>query len=74
MCLGVPARVLGPAEGPEGLVRVDVRGVERTANALMLDEPLAPGTWVVLHLGFVMEVIDEAVLGADDLGPTGQAL
>ena len=61
MCLGIPARIVGPVAGSEGwLVLADVEGVVRQINAGMLDEPPAPGQWVLLHLGFAVELIDEA--------------
>jgi len=60
MCLGIPGRVVGPVAGTEGfLVLVDVQGAVRQVNTGMLDEPPAPGDWVLLHLGFAVEVIDE---------------
>jgi hydrogenase maturation protein HypF len=60
MCLGIPGRVVEPVEGSDGwLVLVDVQGVARKVNCGMLDAPPAPGAWVLLHMGFVVEIIDE---------------
>jgi hydrogenase assembly chaperone HypC/HupF len=61
MCLGIPGRVVELVEGYGGqLVLVDVQGAVRRVNAGMLEEPLRPGDWVLLHLGFAVAVIDEA--------------
>jgi hydrogenase assembly chaperone HypC/HupF len=61
MCLGIPGRVVELVEGYGGqLVLVDVQGAVRKVNAGMLEEPLQPGNWVLLHLGFAVSVIDEA--------------
>ena len=60
MCLGIPGRVVEPVDGSDGwLLLVDVQGAVRKVNAGMLDAPPAPGAWVLLHLGFAVEVIDE---------------
>jgi hydrogenase expression/formation protein HypC len=43
------------------LARVDVSGVTRIVNiGLLEDEPLTPGDWVLIHVGFAMSKIDEA--------------
>ena len=61
MCLAIPGRVvaLDPAGGD--IARVDVVGVTRPVNlALVLPEGIAPGDWVLIHVGFAMAKIDEA--------------
>lgn len=61
MCLGVPGRVVELSYGHPDLARVDVSGVRRAVNvALLSDEPLATGDWVLIHVGFAMSRIDEA--------------
>jgi hydrogenase expression/formation protein HypC len=61
MCLGVPARILELSAGHDDLARVDVSGVRRTINvALLGDESLTVGDWVLIHVGFAMAKIDEA--------------
>ena len=60
MCLGIPARVV--EFGPPGShsATVDVEGVQRQVNTVIVDdEPLAVGDWVLLHVGFAMSRIDE---------------
>ncbi|HSY16056.1 MAG TPA: HypC/HybG/HupF family hydrogenase formation chaperone [Jatrophihabitantaceae bacterium] len=64
MCLGIPGQVVRQIDESNGwLVVVDVQGAEREVNAGMLDQPPLPGEWVLLHLGFAVEVIDEAGAG-----------
>jgi len=61
MCLGIPGRVVEIVEGHAGqLALVDVEGAQRRVNIGMLDQPPADGDWVLLHMGFAVEVIDEA--------------
>ena len=61
MCLGIPGRVVAIADGYAGQVAlVDVQGARRQVNIGMLDEPPSAGDWVLLHLGFAVEAIDEA--------------
>lgn len=65
MCLGIPGRVIRLLEGYGGqLALVDVVGESRRINIGLLDgTALAPGDWVVIHMGFAVERVDEA--GAD---------
>lgn len=61
MCVGIPARVveLGPAGSHSATV--DVEGVRREVNTVMVDDDgLSPGEWVLLHVGFALTKIDEA--------------
>lgn len=60
MCLGIPGRVVEIVEGyADQLALVDVEGARRRINIGMLDTPPAAGDWVLLHMGFAMEIIDE---------------
>jgi hydrogenase maturation protein HypF len=61
MCLGIPGRVVEIVDGYAGqLALVDVQGAQRRVNIGMLDEPPAAGDWVLLHMGFAVELIDHA--------------
>lgn len=61
MCLGIPGEVVEVLDGEQHLARVDVAGVRRVVNiGLVADEGLAPGDWVLIHVGFAMAKIDEA--------------
>jgi hydrogenase expression/formation protein HypC len=60
MCLGIPGEIL--ALDPEGgdLATVDVSGVRRNINIGLIDDaPLAPGDWILIHVGFALAKIDE---------------
>ena len=52
MCLGEVAQVVELRAGPTALVRWGERLL--TVSLLTLDEPVAPGDWVVAHSGFVL--------------------
>ncbi|QWZ08819.1 HypC/HybG/HupF family hydrogenase formation chaperone [Nocardioides panacis] len=61
MCLGIPGRVVALADGYAGQVAlVDVEGAQRQVNVGMLEAQPAPGDWVLIHMGFAVEAIDEA--------------
>ena len=60
MCLGIPGRVVGIVDGYAGQVAlVDVEGAQRQVNVGMLDEQPPPGQWVLIHMGFAVEAVDE---------------
>jgi hydrogenase expression/formation protein HypC len=60
VCLGIPGQVIELLEVHEHLARIDVSGVGRVVNiGLLEDEHLAPGDWVLIHVGFAMSKIDE---------------
>ena len=54
MCLGVPGRVV-EIEGM--LATVDFFGVRRTVSLQVVDEPVAPGDYVLNHVGFAIRRI-----------------
>ena len=64
MCLGIPGQVIELLDGYGGqLALVDVSGAPRKINIGMLEldqQDLAPGDWVLIHMGFALELIDEA--------------
>jgi hydrogenase expression/formation protein HypC len=54
MCLGVPGKVLSV----DGLVAdVDFFGVKRQLRLDIVDEPVAPGDYVLNHVGFAIRRI-----------------
>jgi hydrogenase expression/formation protein HypC len=77
MCLGIPGEIVEIMDGERAdLAKVDVSGVRRAINiGLLENEPLAPGDWVLIHVGFAMSKIDEAEARAamDFLESIGQA-
>ena len=52
MCLGEVARVR--TAGADGTLTVEASGRVLTASALTLDDPVAPGDWVLVHAGFAL--------------------
>ena len=62
MCLGIPGRVVELLDGYDGqLALVDIAGEHRRVNVGMLpEETFAPGDWVIVHMGFVVEKTDAA--------------
>ena len=61
MCLAIPGEVVALLPGNEDqLAMVDVVGVRRKINVGLLEgEPLVPGDWVLIHVGFAMSKVDE---------------
>lgn len=60
MCLGIPGQVVELVDETFSLAKVDVSGVKRTVNvSLVASEGIAPGDWVLIHVGFAMSKIDE---------------
>ncbi len=62
MCLGIPGQVISLIDGyGNQLALVDVAGVQRKINIGLLDDgPLPPGSWVIIHMGFALERVDDA--------------
>lgn len=62
MCLGIPGQVVSRVDGyGDQLIEVEVEGALRRVNIGMLDEPLpTAGDWVLIHMGFAVERVDEA--------------
>ncbi|TFD54759.1 HypC/HybG/HupF family hydrogenase formation chaperone [Cryobacterium frigoriphilum] len=81
MCLGIPGRVVERVEGfGDQLALVTVAGVPRRINVGLLDDgAFEVGSWVIIHMGFALEVVDETaadqaregleLLGRADPGP-----
>jgi hydrogenase expression/formation protein HypC len=59
MCLGIPAQIVELVDHERGTVRAEVGGVRRTVSVALLDGEPAPGEWVLVHVGFALQRIDE---------------
>jgi hydrogenase expression/formation protein HypC len=60
MCLGIPGQVVEIVDDANNIATVAVSGVKRSVNvALVRPEGIAPGDWVLIHVGFAMSKIDE---------------
>ncbi|MEO1428752.1 MAG: HypC/HybG/HupF family hydrogenase formation chaperone [Cyanobacteria bacterium J06633_8] len=64
MCLGIPGKIIEITDVTNKLATVDVSGVKRQVNiACIVDEQHPPesciGDWVLVHVGFAMNRINE---------------
>ncbi|MDF1877345.1 HypC/HybG/HupF family hydrogenase formation chaperone [Sulfurimonas sp. SAG-AH-194-L11] len=60
MCLSIPSKVVRISDD-ETMCTVDTMGVQRDANLMMMEDgDVGIGDYVLLHIGFVMNKIDEA--------------
>jgi hydrogenase expression/formation protein HypC len=58
MCLGIPMQVL---EVDGYTVRCEAKGVEREVSLFLLqDEPVVPGDYVMVHVGYAIQKMTEA--------------
>jgi hydrogenase expression/formation protein HypC len=75
MCLGIPARLVAGDAGHPDLVVAEVGGVPRTVNVGLLDERPGPGDWVLVHMGFALNVMtpEEAADALAALGAEREA-
>jgi len=59
MCLAMPAEIVEILPDSD-LAIADLQGVRREINvALVLEDGLAVGDWVLIHVGFAMSKVDE---------------
>ena len=59
MCLSIPSKVVKISED-DTMCTVDTMGVQRDANLMMMEDgDVAIGDYVLLHIGFVMNKIDD---------------
>jgi hydrogenase expression/formation protein HypC len=57
MCLGVPGKVI---EVAGNVATVDFWGVRRQVQLDVVDEPVAPGDYILNHVGFAIRRIPES--------------
>ena len=59
MCLSIPSKVVEVSDD-KLMCRIETMGVVREANLMMMGEDeVKPGDYVLIHIGFVMNKIDE---------------
>ncbi|WP_373036675.1 HypC/HybG/HupF family hydrogenase formation chaperone [Sulfurimonas sp.] len=59
MCLSIPSKVV-KIDKEQNIATVDTMGVQRDASLdLMADGEVSIGDYVLLHIGFIMNKIDE---------------
>jgi hydrogenase expression/formation protein HypC len=75
MCLGIPAQLVAGETGHRDLVMAEVGGVPRTVNVGLLDERPGPGDWILVHMGFALNVMtpQEAADALEALGAERKA-
>ncbi len=59
MCLSIPSQVV-QLHPDEQCVTVQTLGVKRKVSSHLMTEPMAVGDYVLIHIGFVMNKIDQA--------------
>jgi len=62
MCLAIPGQVIEMVDETNQIAKVDVVGVRRNVNVSLLatdDDPVRPGDWVLIHVGFALSKVDE---------------
>lgn len=57
MCLSIPSKVVEIDE--TNMATVDTMGVKRQVSLDLMAEPVAVGEYVLIHVGFAMNKIDE---------------
>jgi hydrogenase expression/formation protein HypC len=65
MCLGIPAQIVRIDDAERMLATAEVGGVRRQVNIMCIVDDQHPpaaciGDWVLLHVGFALNRIDEA--------------
>jgi hydrogenase expression/formation protein HypC len=80
MCLAIPGQILELCDDQRQVALVEISGVRRKVNVQLLEEePLGPGDWVLIHVGFAMSKIsaqdaEEQLRLLTALGEAEQAL
>jgi hydrogenase expression/formation protein HypC len=59
MCLGIPAEIVAVVDEERRLAKVELGGVRRVVSTALLDCEPRPGEWVLVHVGFALDRIDE---------------
>lgn len=57
MCLAIPSKIVSIDEDT-GMGIIETMGVTRDANLTLLDEDVAVGDWVLVHVGLAISKID----------------
>lgn len=59
MCLAIPAQIVEIADAEAGLATAEIAGVRRAVSIALCPEAEL-GDWVLIHVGFALQAIDEA--------------
>jgi hydrogenase expression/formation protein HypC len=58
MCLAIPAQIVELVDREAGLAKAEISGVRRAVSTALCPEA-GVGDWVLIHVGFALEQIDE---------------
>jgi hydrogenase expression/formation protein HypC len=58
MCLAIPAQIVELVDREAGLAKAEISGVRRAVSTALCPEA-GVGDWVLIHVGFALERIDE---------------
>ena len=58
MCLAIPAQIVEVVDAEAGLANAEISGVRRTVSKALCPEADV-GDWVLIHVGFALQAIDE---------------
>jgi len=58
MCLGIPAQIVELVDIEGGLAKAEISGVRRAVSIALCPEAEV-GDWVLVHVGFALDRIDE---------------
>jgi len=74
MCLGIPAQIVEVVDTSAGLAKAELGGVRREVSIALCPD-VHVGDWVLVHVGFALERIDEelALETLDLLAQMGEA-
>ena len=60
MCLGIPGQIVEIVDETYQIAKADVSGVKRSVSiALLAEESIKPGDWVLIHVGFAMSKLSQ---------------
>ncbi|MGH9223031.1 MAG: HypC/HybG/HupF family hydrogenase formation chaperone [Acidimicrobiales bacterium] len=59
MCLGIPGHIVELRADTPDLAIADVFGALRPINVGLLEEAVEVGDWVLIHVGFALNKLDE---------------
>jgi len=57
MCLAIPSKII---EINDNMAVIDVVGVRRETSLLLIEDPQV-GDWVIVHAGFAIQKINDAI-------------
>ena len=58
MCLGIPAQIVELVDADAGIAKAEISGVRRNVSVALCPEAQVDD-WVLVHVGFALERIDE---------------